>query len=98
MRNFISNLTVNYFCVLRNTRSKLTCTHHLVKMGCQRENDVRNSVWLIHGLLYIAVNMSAILKNIDNLILYGQISSYYVVYQPSDTTKNVTNCLTREKS
>ncbi len=33
------------------------------------------------------------LKNIDNLILYGQISSYYVVYQPSDTTKNATNCL-----
>ncbi len=44
--------------------------------------------------LYIAVNMAAILTYIDNLILYiGQISSYHFVSQPSDTTKNVANCI-----
>ncbi len=37
--------------------------------------------------------MAAILKNIDNLILYSQISSYYFISQPSDTTKNVANCI-----
>ena len=34
-----------------------------------------------------------ILRSIDNLILYCQISSYYFVSQPSDTTKNVANCI-----
>ena len=59
-------------------------------MGRQRENHVRNSV---NFCLYIAVNMAAILTYIDNLILYGQISSYHIVSQPSDTTKNVANCI-----
>ena len=43
--------------------------------------------------LYIAVNMAATLTYIDNLISYGQISSYHCVSQPSDTTKNVANCI-----
>ncbi len=58
-------------------------------MGRQRENDVRSSVNFAYTF---AANMAAILTYIDNLILYGQIS-YHFVSQPSDTTKNVTNCL-----
>ena len=60
-------------------------------MGRQRENDDRSSVNF--ACMYIAVNMAAILMYIDNLILYGQISSYHFVSQPSDTTKNVVNCI-----
>ncbi len=60
-------------------------------MGRQRENGVRSSVNFAYTL--IAVNMAAILTYIDNLILYGQISSYHFVSQPSDTTKNVANCI-----
>ena len=37
--------------------------------------------------------MAEILTDIDNLILYWQISSYHFVSQPSDTTKNVVNCI-----
>ena len=32
---------------------------------------------------------------IDNLILYGQISPYHFVSQPSDTTKNAANCINK---
>ena len=56
-------------------------------MGRQRENDDRSSVNFAYTLL------AAILTYIDNLILYGQISSYHFVSQPSDTTKNVVNCI-----
>ncbi len=41
--------------------------------------------------------MAAILPYIDNLILYGQISSYHFVSQPSDTTKNILNCIIKLK-
>ena len=57
----------------------------------QRENDVRSSVNFAYTC--IAVNMTAILTYIDNLILYGQISPYHFVSQPSDTTKNIANCI-----
>ncbi len=46
-------------------------------MGRQRENDVRSSVNFAYTC--IAANMAAILRYIDNLILYGQISPYYFV-------------------
>ncbi len=46
-------------------------------------------ILLIHCCKY----MVAILTYIDNLILYGQISPYHFVSQPSDTTKNVVNCI-----
>ena len=48
---------------------------------------------LIHYCINKKLNMAAILTCIDNLILYGQISSYHFVSQPSDTTKNVLNCI-----
>ncbi len=49
-------------------------------------------ILLIHYCKY----MAAILTCIDNLILYGQISSYHFVSQPSDATKNVANCIATE--
>ncbi len=62
-------------------------------MGHQRESDVRNSVSFayIHRCKY-GGSLKEQMNN-DNLILYCQISPYYFVSQPSDTTKNVTNCI-----